>query len=280
MFFMGLRTEWGRWAFDKFKLTMPVLGPLFRKAAISRFARTLGTLVGSGVPILQALTIVKETAGNVILGHVPGMILDDVFLKQSEIAVDVKMQLEASMQPFGYGISKVLITDVIPDDRVKASMNSINAALRDQEAGRALPFATFARATGRVVGSTRFGNIEFWTWAPGNPNQRGEDRPDAVEIGWTWLGAAAQRTAVNTEAKLLMLTHAFEEWRVHRVNFMTDSRNERSRNAILRLGARFDGILRAQRPASDGGIRDTAAFSIRESEWPMIRRQLQSRLDQ
>ena len=74
---------------------------------------------------------------NVILGHVPGMILDDVFLQQSEIAVDVKMQLEASMQPFGYGISKVLITDVIPDDRVKASMNSINAALRDQEAAKA-----------------------------------------------------------------------------------------------------------------------------------------------
>ena len=74
---------------------------------------------------------------NVILGHVPGMILDDVFLKQSEIAVDVKMQLEASMQPFGYGISKVLITDVVPDDRVKASMNSINAALRDQEAAKA-----------------------------------------------------------------------------------------------------------------------------------------------
>jgi regulator of protease activity HflC (stomatin/prohibitin superfamily) len=74
---------------------------------------------------------------NVILGHVPGMILDDVFLQQAEIAVDVKTQLEASMQPFGYGISKVLITDVIPDDRVKASMNSINAALRDQEAAKA-----------------------------------------------------------------------------------------------------------------------------------------------
>ena len=162
----------------------------------------------------------------------------------------------------------------VPADE-PAMLRYIETALRDQE-----PFATFAPATGRVVGSTRFGNIEFWPWPPGNPNQRGEDRPDAVEIGWTWLGAAAQRTAVNTEAKLLMLTHAFEEWRVHRVSFMTDSRNERSRNAILRLGARFDGILRAQRPASDGGIRDTAAFSILESEWPMIRRQLQSRLDQ
>ena len=167
----------------------------------------------------------------------------------------------------------------VPADE-PAMLRYIETALRDQEAGRALPFATFARATGRVVGSTRFGNIEFWPWPPGNPNQRGEDRPDAVEIGWTWLGAAAQRTAVNTEAKLLMLTHAFEEWRVHRVSLMTDSRNERSRNAILRLGARFDGILRGQRPATDGGIRDTAAFSILESEWPMIRRQLQSRMDQ
>lgn len=168
---------------------------------------------------------------------------------------------------------------MVPADE-PAMIRYIEAALGEQDAGRALPFATVARATGRVVGSTRFGNIEFWPWPPGNPNQRGEDRPDAVEIGWTWLGAVAQRTAVNTEAKLLMLTHAFEEWRVHRVSLMTDSRNERSRNAILRLGARFDGVLRAQRPASDGGIRDTAAFSILESEWPMIRRQLQSRLDQ
>ena len=165
----------------------------------------------------------------------------------------------------------------VPADE-PAMIRYIETALREQEARRALPFATIARATGRVVGSTRFGNIEFWPWPPGNPNQRGEDRPDAVEIGWTWLGAAAQRTAVNTEAKLLMLTHAFEEWRVHRVSLMTDSRNERSRNAILRLGARFDGVFRAQRPATDGGIRDTAAFSILESEWPMIRRQLQSRL--
>jgi RimJ/RimL family protein N-acetyltransferase len=167
----------------------------------------------------------------------------------------------------------------VPADE-PAMIRYIETALREQEAGRALPFATVTRVTGRVVGSTRFGNIESWPWPPGNPNQRGDDRPDAVEIGWTWLAAAAQRTAVNTEAKLLMLTHAFEEWRVHRVSLMTDSRNERSRNAILRLGARFDGVLRGQRPATDGGIRDTAAFSILESEWPMIRRRLQSRLDQ
>jgi N-acetyltransferase len=161
-----------------------------------------------------------------------------------------------------------------------AMLRYIDAALRDQEAGRALPFATVAKATGRVVGSTRFGNIEFWAWPSGNAHQRGPDLPDVAEIGWTWLEADAQRTPINTEAKLLMLTHAFEAWRVHRVSLMTDARNERSRRAILRVGARFDGVIRAQRPGSDGMIRDTAAFSILESEWPTVKRQLQSRLDQ
>ena len=101
-----------------------------------------------------------------------------------------------------------------------------------------------------------------------------------VEIGWTWLAAAAQRTPINTEAKLLMLAHAFDHWRVHRVSLMTDARNQRSRNAILRLGARFDGVLRAARPASDGAIRDTAAFSILEAEWPAVRANLEARLKQ
>ena len=77
--------------------------------------------------------------------------------------------------------------------------------------------ATVARATGRVLGSTRFGNIEFWPWRDGNPHQRGAGRPDVVEIGWTWLHAEAQRTAINTEAKLIMLTQAFETWHVHAV---------------------------------------------------------------
>jgi len=167
----------------------------------------------------------------------------------------------------------------VPADE-PSMLGYIEAALRDQEASRALPFATVAKAAGRVVGSTRFGNIEFWPWPPGNLNQRGEDRPDVAEIGWTWLAASAQRTPVNTEAKLLMLAHAFEAWRVHRVSLMTDARNERSRRAILRLGARFDGVIRAQRPGSNGAIRDTAAFSILDHEWPMVKQQLQSRLNQ
>jgi N-acetyltransferase len=156
----------------------------------------------------------------------------------------------------------------------------IGGALAEQAAGRALPFATIDRARGAVVGCTRLFNIEFWPWPAGNPNQRGVDRPDVAEIGWTWLAASAQRTPINTEAKLLMLAHAFDVWRVHRVSLMTDARNQRSRNAILRLGARFDGVLRAARPASDGAIRDTAAFSILEAEWPAVRANLEARLTQ
>jgi RimJ/RimL family protein N-acetyltransferase len=154
----------------------------------------------------------------------------------------------------------------------------IDAALAEQDAGRALPFATVDRARGVVVGCTRLFNIEFWPWPAGNVHQRGAERPDVAEIGWTWLAAAAQRTPINTEAKLLMLAHAFDHWRVHRVSLMTDARNERSRNAIMRVGARFDGILRAARPASDGAIRDTAAFSILEAEWPAVRTNLEARL--
>lgn len=156
----------------------------------------------------------------------------------------------------------------------------IETALGEQAVGRALPFATVDRARSLIVGATRFFNVEFWPWPPDNANQRGADRPDVVEIGWTWLAASAQRTPINTEAKLLMLAHAFEHWRVHRVSLMTDARNQRSRDAIMRLGARFDGILRAARPASDGAIRDTAAFSILEAEWPAIRTNLEARLRQ
>ena len=144
----------------------------------------------------------------------------------------------------------------------------VDEALRLHAAATALPFATLEAASGRVVGSTRYLNVEFWTWPAGSPWQRGETVPDVVEIGATWLAPAAQRTAINTEAKLLMLTHAFEVWRVHRVSFLTDARNMRSRNAILRLGTKFDGVIRAARVATDGGIRDTAVFSIVEAEWP------------
>jgi RimJ/RimL family protein N-acetyltransferase len=154
----------------------------------------------------------------------------------------------------------------------------VDTALREQAERRSLPFVTRDARTGAVVGATRFLHVEFWEWPPGSPLQRGADLPDVVEIGATWLTPAAQRSGINTEAKLLMLTHAFENWRVHRVSLVTDARNERSRAAILRLGARFDGVLRTARVAADGSIRDTAAYSILDREWPAVREALRARL--
>jgi RimJ/RimL family protein N-acetyltransferase len=117
--------------------------------------------------------------------------------------------------------------------------------------------------------------IERWRW----PSPRPEPAPlgpDAVEIGATWLAHSAQRTAINTEAKLLMLRHAFEIWRVYRVTLLTDARNLRSRAAIERLGARCDGILRGHMPAFDGsGVRDSACYSILASEWRSVRARLE-----
>jgi RimJ/RimL family protein N-acetyltransferase len=165
----------------------------------------------------------------------------------------------------------------VPENEAGAA-TYIAAALELHAQGKALPFATVDAATGRVVGSTRYLNVEFWAWPAGSPFQRGEDVPDVVEIGATWLAPAAQRTPINTEAKLLMLTHAFEVLRVHRVSLMTDARNMRSRNAILRIGAKFDGVLRVARVAFDGLIRDTAAFSIVEAEWPAVKAGLQAKL--
>ncbi len=151
----------------------------------------------------------------------------------------------------------------------------VEAALRDQASGIAMPFATIRRETGEVVGNTRFGNIERWAWPEGNPNAR---PIDAVEIGWTWLGASAQRSPVNTEAKYLQLCHAFETWRVHRLILKTDERNARSRAAIERIGARFEAILRSVTPASDGTVRSSALYSIVESEWPEVKARLAARL--
>jgi N-acetyltransferase len=152
------------------------------------------------------------------------------------------------------------------------------SALAQATAGTALPFATLAVESREVLGSTRFCNAEFWSWPEGHPLRRPPGVPDAVEVGYTWLAPGAQRTAVNTEAKLLMLRHAFEAWEVHRVTLKTDVRNARSRAAIERLGAHLDGVLRAAVPASDGGIRDTAYYSLLRAEWPAACARLMERL--
>ncbi len=154
----------------------------------------------------------------------------------------------------------------------------VEAALAGREQGACVPFATISRETGEVVGTTRFANFGYYPWPPGSPLQRGDHLPDEVEIGWTWLAASAQRTAINTDAKLQMLRHAFEEWQVYVVRLKTDRRNERSRNAILRLGTTFDGILRAHSPASDGTMRDSAYYSLRDTEFGAVRANLEARL--
>ncbi len=154
----------------------------------------------------------------------------------------------------------------------------LEEAFAQAQAKTALPFATVERAQGRVVGSTRFWSAEYWSWPEGHPLRRPLGVPDAVEIGYSWLAPEAQRTALNTEAKLLMLAHAFEAWEVHRVTIKTDSRNARSRTAIERLGARLDGVLRGASPAADGAIRDTAYYSLVQAEWPGVRERLRGLL--
>jgi RimJ/RimL family protein N-acetyltransferase len=154
----------------------------------------------------------------------------------------------------------------------------VETALALRDAGAAVPYATVERRSGQVAGATRFFDIQYWAWAPDNPHQRGVDMPDALEIGHTWLADWAQRTGINTEAKLLMLTHAFEVWRVHRVRLSTDARNARSRAAIERLGMRLDGVLRAASAAYDGEIRDSAYYSMLDSEWPEAKLALTKRL--
>jgi RimJ/RimL family protein N-acetyltransferase len=140
----------------------------------------------------------------------------------------------------------------------------VRLALQWQADGTALPFATLQRATGRVVGSTRYMNID-------KPNRH-------VEIGATWIGRQWQRTAVNTEAKYLMLRHAFEQLGCLRVELKTDVLNEKSRNAILRIGAKQEGIFRNHIVCSTGRIRDSVWFSVIDREWPDVKAGLERQL--
>jgi N-acetyltransferase len=158
----------------------------------------------------------------------------------------------------------------------------VAAALQKVAVGEQVAFTTVRLGEGRadrVVGTTRFYNMATWKWPAGSPLQR-HGVPDVVDIGYTWLAASAQRSPVNTEAKLLMMRHAFEVWQVHRVGLQTDARNVRSRAAIERIGGRLDGILRADQPAMDDTVRTTARFSILAAEWPEVSERLIARLGQ
>src|SRR5438270_10431705 len=165
----------------------------------------------------------------------------------------------------------------VPQGKAEAAAY-INTALASRDAGSALPFAIIRGNDGVVIGSTRFFDLERWSWPPGHPSH-GSSVPDACEIGYTWLTRSVIRTAANTEAKLLMLTHAFEVWRVLRVCFHTDARNQRSRAALERIGGRFEGVLRAHRMAADHSPRDSVRYSIGAVEWPGAKERLRRCLE-
>jgi len=140
----------------------------------------------------------------------------------------------------------------------------IEKAFEEQQRGESVVFATVERASGRTIGSSRFMNID-------RVNRR-------VEIGSTWIAPGWQRTAVNTEAKYLMLRHAFEVWGCIRVELKTDALNQKSRNAILRIGAKEEGTLRRHVLTWTGRVRDTVYFSILDSEWLDVKRRLEERI--
>jgi N-acetyltransferase len=150
----------------------------------------------------------------------------------------------------------------------------INGLLGDQQARSVVPFVQRRLSDGALVGCTRYLRLEWWG---------GNSLPDEVEIGGTWLAASAQRTPINTEAKYLLLSNAFDAWSVHRVSICTDARNTQSRTAILRIGASFEGILRSHRgsyaPGEENVVaRDSAMYSVTRSDWPAIKSGLERRL--
>jgi RimJ/RimL family protein N-acetyltransferase len=149
--------------------------------------------------------------------------------------------------------------------RTREEMSAyIATALDEQARGVSLPFALIEKSDGRAIGCTRYGNID-------SAHHR-------VEIGWTWVAPAWQRTGVNTEAKYLLLLHAFETLGCIRVELKTDSLNEKSRAAILRIGAREEGTFRNHMITASGRIRHTVYFSILDSEWPTVKSRLQTML--
>jgi RimJ/RimL family protein N-acetyltransferase len=150
-------------------------------------------------------------------------------------------------------------TGVSNEDEMRAY---VEKALDEQRRGVSLPFVIVANPGSEVVGSTRYGNIDL-------SNRR-------LEIGWTWVTVSYQRTAVNTEAKLLLLTHAFERLGVHRVELKTDALNHKSRAAIARLGAVEEGIFRKHLVTASGRVRDTVYYSIIDTEWPVVKARLEA----
>ncbi|MEP7075439.1 MAG: GNAT family protein [Acidobacteriota bacterium] len=192
------------------------------------------------------------------------MMVEPVVLEGEAVRLE-PMDLRHAEALAKVGLEKELWTWVPTACDTRGDMEAyVRLALADQARGFALPFVTIERATGTVIGSTRFANLDTVNLH--------------AEIGWTWINPKWQRTAVNTEAKFLMLRHAFEVWKCIRVELKTDALNEKSRNAILRLGAMQEGIFRKHIICASGRVRDTVYFSIIDEEWPEVKAGLVKRL--
>lgn len=163
---------------------------------------------------------------------------------------------------------------LVPRD-AEQSRRFVEFALRARDQRAAVPYAVVRLADETVIGSTRFHQLDFWPWTMAGAPREDPTAPDVCEIGWTWLSPGAVRTAANTEMKRLMLTHAFETWGVRSVCLHADARNDRSRAAIERIGARFEGILRSHRLAADLVPRDSARYSVTAREWPEVSKHLE-----
>jgi N-acetyltransferase len=146
----------------------------------------------------------------------------------------------------------------------------VETAVAARDSGTAVPFAVVRASDDVVIGSTRFFDLGYWAW----PDGHHRTGPDTCEIGYTWLSHDAIRTGANTEMKRLMLSYAFEVWRVQSVCLHTDARNQRSRDAMQRIGARFEGILRSHRLGADLAPRDSVRFSVTAADWPAVRLRL------
>jgi RimJ/RimL family protein N-acetyltransferase len=187
------------------------------------------------------------------------VVLEGSFVRLEPMTLEHHAQLtEVGLDPEIWRLTIVMIRTA---EEMRSYMDSALALQRD---GTSLPFVTIERSSGRVVGSTRFGNYDA-------ANRR-------IEIGWTWLARRWQRTVINTEAKYLMLTYAFETLRCVRVELKTDVLNAPSRKAMLRIGAKEEGILRKHTLMWTGRYRDSIYYSILDEEWSEVKRQLEKML--
>lgn len=205
----------------------------------------------------------------VFLADVPVLRGSLVRLEPLSVSHGADLAVAAEEDRSAYGFT------VVP--RVREMEDYLRAHAGRAEAGLMAPFAQVRLTDGRAVGVTAYWDPRLW---PGGPGRSG--RLSAVDIGWTWLAASAQRTGINAEAKLLLMGYAFETLGIVRVGFSADARNERSRRAVAGLGAQFEGVLRhwspSWAPGEEGQLRDSALYSVIAAEWPAVKASLRRRL--